>query len=88
MKKLLKLFSLVQAVRHGGGYAARSYKPWKGKKWKGGRKHQAYGYQPHAAPPPPYGYGPAHDPYGQAHHRPRGIKGMLLEAIVHRLLRR
>lgn len=74
MKKLLKLAALVQAARRGTGPA--SYEPWQGKKWKG-RKHQ--------------GYGPAHDPYGHgpyAHRRPRGLKGMLVEAIVSRLFRR
>lgn len=77
MKKLLKLLTLIQAVRHGGGYAARGYKPWKGKKWKRGRH---YGYDPYGYGPPPYGS----QPYG----RPKGIKGMVVEAILHRWLRR
>lgn len=83
MKKLLKLLAAVQTARH--GHAGYAYKPWKGKKWKG-QKYGAYG--PHGYPPhgSPYGHGPAYPPHGYA--RPRGLKGMLLEAVLNRLLRK
>jgi hypothetical protein len=81
MKKLLKLLTLIQAVRHGGGYAARGYKPWKGRKWK---RSKRYAYDPHGYGP---GYGP--QPYGpQPYGRPKGIKGMVVEAILRRWLGR
>jgi hypothetical protein len=80
LKKLVKLVSLVQAVRHGHAYGRTAYKPWKGKKrWKG------YGYGPYDARgyhrPSGYGYGP------HGHGRPRGLKGLILEAILRRLLK-
>ena len=76
MKKLLKLLALAQAARHGhAAYrAAGARKPWKRGKWKG-QWHHPYGY---------HGMGPG--PYGRA--RPRGLKGVIVEAILHRLLRR
>ena len=86
MKKLLKLLALYQAARHGGGHAAghRPYKPWKAaKKWKKQQRRyhgHGYGYQ---HPRDPYGHGPYHHPP-----RPRGVKGLILEAVLHRLLRR
>ena len=81
MKKLLKLLTMIQAVRHGGGYAARGYKPWKGKQWKRGKR---YAYDPYG-----YGSGYGSHPYGpQAYGRPKGVKGMVVEAILRRLLRR
>jgi hypothetical protein len=85
VKKLLKLLSLVQAVRHGHPpYGAGAYQPFKGKKWKKRERYRRYGaYGGH----PPHGYGSSgYDPYG--HPRPRGLKGMIVEAILHRLLRR
>lgn len=84
MKKLARLLALTLASRHGHGPIAGGYKPWKRRKWKA---HKQYGYgpyhghQPGYPPPPPYGYG-----YG--HPRPRGIKGLIVEAILHKLLRR
>ena len=93
MKKLLKLLSLYQTARYGLG-AARHHKPWKGKKWKG-RKHQAYYGQGPYGGPGAYGPGPGpgyggygHGPYHQPYPRPRGLQGMLVEALVHRLFRR
>jgi hypothetical protein len=75
VKKLLKLLALTQAARHGRAYhAAGARKPWKRKKWEG-RRHHPYGY---------YRAGPG--AYGRA--RPRGLKGAIVEAILHRLLRR
>lgn len=97
LKKLLKLAHLVQAARH--GHAHGGYKPWKGKKkWKRhtyGQWGGPYGHHPGYGPPPgwghdpgpgwgqPYGYG---HPYG--HGRPRGLKGLILEAVLRRLLGR
>lgn len=78
MKNLLKFLALARAARHG---RFHGHKPWKAKKWK---KHRAYGYDPRYSHSPyghgPYGYGPPP--------RPRGLKGLILEAILHRLLRR
>jgi hypothetical protein len=73
VKKLLKLLALVQAARH--GHAA--YRAAGGRKpWKRkGRRHYPYGH---------HGAGPG--PYGRA--RPRGLKGVIVEAVLHRLLRR
>jgi hypothetical protein len=72
VKKLLKLLALVQTARHGRAYHAAGAR----KPWKRkGRRHHPYGY---------HGMGP--DPYGRA--RPRGLKGVIVEAILHRLLRR
>ena len=85
MKKLLKLLSLVQAVRHGHPpYGAGAYKPFKRRKWKKRERHRGYGAYGH----PPYGHdhGAGYDPYGRP--RPRGLKGMIVEAILHRLLGR
>jgi hypothetical protein len=84
VKKLLKLLSLIQAARHEHPYGAgAAYQPFKRKKWKRGeryRRHGAgYGH-------PPYGHGSGYDPYGRP--RPRGLKGMIVEAILRRLLRR
>lgn len=83
MKKLLKLLSLYQAARHG-RYHGPSYNPWKGKKWKGREheRHGGYGYPPS---PPPYGYGVGQGPYGHA--RARGLKGVVIDAIVRKLLK-
>jgi hypothetical protein len=83
LKKLLKLLALVQAVRHGRSYGGvGAYEPFRRKKWKkrDQRRYGAYGY-------PPHGYGYGHDPY-YGRPRPRGLKGMIVEAILHRLLRR
>ena len=75
MKKLLKLFSIIQAVRYGarsrGGYHGPGKKYWKK------RSHTPYGHGPSA-------YG---SPYGYPR-KSRGIKGLLVEALVQRLLRR
>ena len=81
MKKLLKLLSLYQAARHGHRHGP-SYKPWKGKK---ARKHDRYGGYGRPLPSPPYGYGFDHSPYGHA--RPRGLKGVVIDAIVRKLLK-
>jgi hypothetical protein len=83
LKKLLKLLSLYQAARHG-QYHGPSYKPWKGGKRKG-RKRDRYGAYGHPPSPPPYGHGFDHDPYGHA--RPRGLKGVVIDAIVRKLLK-
>ena len=88
MKKLLKLLSLYQAARHGHRYDS-SYKPWKGKKWKR-REHERHGGYGHPPPPPPYGYGAGQDPYGHGpygHARARGLKGVVIDAIVRKLLK-
>jgi hypothetical protein len=89
LKKLMKLAYLVQAARRGHGYGHGGYKPWKGKKkWK----RHGYGY----GPPPGYGPGYEHGPgpgYGHSYGhgpgygygRPRGLKGIILEAVVRRL---
>lgn len=82
LKKFLKLLSLYQAARHGHRYGS-SYKPWKRKKWKGYR-HDRYGGYGHPPYPPPLGYGADYGPYGYG--RPRGLKGMIVDAIVRRLL--
>jgi hypothetical protein len=75
VKKLLKLLALVQAARHGRAYhAAGARKPWKRARWEGQPRHP-YGH---------YGAGPS--PYGRT--RPRGLKSAIVEAVLHRLLRR
>jgi hypothetical protein len=88
LKKLLKLVSSYQATRHGHrygpSYGSASYKPWKRKKWKG-HKPDRYGGYGHPPYPPPHGYGPDHGPYGYG--RPRRLKGVIIDAIVQRLLR-
>ena len=76
LKKLLKLLSLYQGTRHGHHRYGSSYKPWKQKKWRG------HGYPPHQ---PPHGYGYDHGPYD--HTRPRGLKGVVIDAIVRKLLK-
>jgi hypothetical protein len=80
MKKLLKLLSLYQATKRGYRYGPSSPKTWKRAKWKERRhtRHGGYGY-----PPPPHGY--EQHPYG--HHRSRGLKGMLIDVIVRKLLK-
>ena len=83
MKKLLKLLSLYQAARHGHCYGP-SHEPWKREKRKG-REHDRYGAYGCPPPPPPYDYGPDHGPYGHA--RPRGLKGVVIDAIVRKLLK-
>lgn len=80
LKKVLKLLSLYQGMRHGDRYGS-AHKPWKRRKWKSG-KHERYGYSPHL---PPHGYGPGHGPHG--HDRRPGLKGAVIGAIVQRLLR-
>ena len=82
MKKLLKLLSLYQAARHGHHYD--SSKPWKREKWER-REHERYGGYGYPPPPPPYGYGPGRGPYGHA--RAQGLKGVVIDAIVRKLLR-
>ena len=82
LKKLLELVHLVQTARHG----HPPYRPWEGKKkWR----RQAYGRYDRHGPPPGagYGYGP-HPGYGpppDGHGRPRGLKGLILEAVLRRL---
>jgi hypothetical protein len=83
LKKILKLLSLYQAARHGHRYGP-SYKPWKRRKWKG-YKHDRYGSHGYPPYPPPPGYGLDHGPYGYG--RPRGLKGAIIDAIVHKLLK-
>ncbi len=98
LKKLSKLLAFYQATRHshrhGPSYGSASYEPWKRKKRKGhghdrygGHGHQPYGpSQGYDRPPyPSHGYGPDHGPYG--HGRPRGFKGMIIDAIVRKLLK-
>jgi hypothetical protein len=76
LKKLRKLVHLVQAARYG----HPPHKPGKGKKkW---RRH-GYGRYDHYGPPPGAGYGYGPPPYG--HGRPRGLKGLILEAVLRRL---
>ena len=94
LKKLLKLVSLYQATRHGHHYGSSPHKPWQRTKWKGHKRdrYSGYGHQPYGPPHgydrppyPPHGYGADHGPYGYG--RPRGLKGMIIDAIVHKLLR-
>jgi hypothetical protein len=82
VKKLLKLLALAQAARHGhAAYrAAGARKPWKHEKRKGRWHDPHHGHHPYGY----HGMGPG--PYGRA--RPRGLKGVIVEAILHRLLRR
>lgn len=81
LKKILKLLSLYQANRHGHRYDS-SYKPWKGKKWKGHKYDRSPDY---GHPPPPYGHGSGYGPHGYS--RPRGLKGMVIDMIVRKLLK-
>ncbi len=78
-KKIAKLiFSLWQSRQPGYGYGHG--KPWKYKKQKGykGRRHWDHGGYP------PYGHG-----YGYpGHYRPRGVKGLIVDAVLRRLLHR
>jgi len=85
IKKLVKLFFSLRGV----SYGPRPYKPWKDKRWKAHKRARhhthidpRYGYPPFGQPP---GYGGHHAPYGGHHHRPRSIKGMVVEAILHKL---
>jgi hypothetical protein len=85
LKKVLRLLSSYQAGRHGYRHGS-SHEPWRPekKKWKGRERDRRGGYgHPPYAPPPGYGYD--HGPYGQG--RPRGIKGMIIDAIVRKLLK-
>jgi hypothetical protein len=83
LKKILKLLSMYQAARHGHRYGSH-YEPWKRKKWKGPKhdRYSGYGYPPY---PPPHGYGSDHGSYGYG--RPRGLKGVIIDVIVRKLLR-
>ncbi len=84
LKKVLRLLSSYQAGRHGYRHGS-SYEPRRPKKrWKGHERdrHGGYGHSPYAPPP---GYGYDHGPYG--HGRPRGLKGMIIDAIVRKLLK-
>ena len=84
LKKVLRLLSSYQAARHGYRQGP-SHEPWRPKrKRKGYERDRSGGYgHPPYAPPPGYGYD--HGPYGQG--RPRGIKGMIIDAIVRKLLK-
>ncbi len=78
-KKIAKLiFFLWQSWQPGYGYGHG--KPWKYNKrkgYKGGRHWNHGGY-------PPYGHG-----YGYpGHYRPRGAKGLIVDALLRRLLHR
>lgn len=87
LKTLARLFLERQLHRHGGS------KPWKkGKKHRrwghpyDPRHDRSYGHDPRYDRP--YGYDPRYDSGGYGHHRPRGIKEMIVRAIIDRLLRR
>ncbi len=79
----MKLLSLYQAARHGHRHGS-SHEPWKRGKRKG-RKHDRHGG--YGRPPAPSAlrrrFG--RDPYGHA--RPRGLKGVVIDAIVRKLLK-
>jgi hypothetical protein len=83
LKKVLKLLSLYQAARHGHSYGS-SQGPWKRKKWKG-HKHRRYGSHGYPPYPPPHGYGSDHAPYSYG--RSRGLKGVIIDAIMRKLLK-
>jgi hypothetical protein len=85
LKSLIRLLLDRQSGRYHHpshhGYGSHPYKPWK----KGKKDRRGYDWYPD----PRAGYGPGpygHPPHG--YHRPRGIKGMILEAILHRLMKR
>lgn len=81
LKKVLRLLSSYQSTRHGYRHGP-SYKPRRPKKkWKG-RERGGYDHPPYA---PSSGYGYDYGPHG--HGRPRGIKGMIIDAIVRKLLK-
>jgi hypothetical protein len=88
LKKLSKLLALYQATQHGhrhsASYGSASYKPWKRQKWKGPRhdRYSGHDHQPYGSP---HGYRPDHGPYGYG--RLRGLKAMIIDAIVHKLLK-
>ena len=83
LKKIVKLLALAGASHYGHRHGPYSHKPWKRRKWRG-HEHGPYGGYDYP-PPPPYGYGPGHAPYGYG--RPRGLKGLIVEAILQRLFR-
>jgi hypothetical protein len=83
LKKILKLLALYQAARHGHRYSS-SHKPWKPKRWKG-HKHDRYRGHGHPPYPSPHGYGSDHGLGGYG--RPRGLKGVIIDAIVQKLLK-
>lgn len=91
LKKMLKR-ALAEAA--GGGY--RSGKPWKkgkyGSRWHGpGPGYGPYGHDPYRHDPyrhDPYGHDP-HRAYGHGGYRPRrGVKGMIIDAVIGWLTRR
>jgi hypothetical protein len=87
---MLKTLARILLDRHGGRYGHHPYKPWKkGKKRKGwGRYYDAYRDHRYGYDDRPYGNDPRHAPPPYGYHRPRGLKGMILDAILRRLLRR
>jgi hypothetical protein len=78
LKKLRKLLSLYQAARRGHCYGS-SHRPWKRQKRSGASATAT------AATATRLLYGPDHGPYGHA--RPRGLKGVVIDAIVRELLK-
>lgn len=85
LKSVLRLL-LDRYGRHHGhrpsyppAYGSHPYKPWK----KGKKHRRPYGWHAGLG----YGSGPYDDrPYG--YQRPRGIKNLIIEAVLHRLLKR
>jgi hypothetical protein len=77
IKKVAKLLFILWQSRQG-GYAYG--KPWKYKKRKGYKHDWRWaqgGY-------PPYGHGHGYP----GHYRPRGVKGLIIDALLRRMLHR
>jgi hypothetical protein len=77
IKSIAKLiFVLWQSQQHGYGYG----KPWKPKKRKGYKHVRRWAHRGYS----PYGY-----EYGYpGYHRPQGVKGFIIDAVLRRLLHR
>ena len=72
------IFVIWQKRQH--GYHDSHGKPWKSKKRQGYKHGRNWGHRGY----PSYG-----DEYGYpGYHRPRGVKGLILDAVLRRLLHR
>ena len=79
IKSIAKLiFAIWQSRQHGYHYGYG--KPWKPKKRKGYKHGRDWGHHGY----PPYGQEYGHPGY----HRPRGVKGLIIDAVLRRLLHR